>query len=461
MQNLNQINGIITKSPGKCLLCGGYLILNKKNNGVVINIDSFMKCESKLIPNKECMELNEIITLEIYSFYTQSLQKYHICYNNEKLFIKTDSEINKWIYYSVQMAFYLYFLEFPSFEVFQKCIGKIYKCYLSIKGDYRFYSYKEANQSAESGNIKTGLGSSSALISSICSNIIIFLSKIDTTNKNVESNNCIRSINDQRIKSLIVLSSLLANNLAQNKIGSGFDILSSILGSQIFHQYLHQLNFDAPLLINQNNKIRLDKFLDEYEKTYLSQIKFLSHNQLFTSQKFSFFISLISIESGSDTRIFVKKVTEYAKLKMKKELFDDPLFSKLTEINKCIISIFDSSTNELNIQNLKQLCIQYRKVIKEISHETEVEIEPKIFASLLDNLISKDSIIFAICPGAGGFDNIAVLGYGNTDTKRNKFDQQVQDCVDLYNKDIGIANNFKAYIIKANIVNNGTNYEII
>ena len=112
---------------------------------------------------------------------------------------------------------------------------------------------------------------------------------------------------------------------------------------------------------------------------------------------------------------------------MKKELFDDPLFSKLTEINKCIISIFDSSTNELNIQNLKQLCIQYRKVIKEISHETEVEIEPKIFASLLDNLISKDSIIFAICPGAGGFDNIAVLGYGNTDTKRNKFDQQVQD----------------------------------
>lgn len=461
MENLNKINGIITKSPGKCLLCGGYLILNKNNNGIVINIDSFMECESKLIPNKECMELNEIIVLEVYSFYTQSLQKYHICFDKEKLFIKTNSEINKWIYYSVQMAFYLYFLEFPSYEAIQNGIGKRYKYYLSIKGDYRFYSYKEVNKSAEYGNIKTGLGSSSALISSICSNIIIFLSIIDTNYKNIENKSCIRNINDQRIKNLIILSSLLANNLAQNKIGSGFDIISSILGSQIFHQYQHQLNFDTPLLINQNNKIKLNRFLDEYEKSYLSQIKFLSHYQIFNSHNFSIFVNLISIESGSDTRIFVKKVTEYAKLKMKNEIFDDSLFSKLNEINKSIISIFDDITNVLNLLNLKQLCIEYRKVIREISNETKVEIEPKILTNLLDNLISKDSIIFAICPGAGGFDNIVVLGYGNIETDRNKFDLQVQECVDLYNKDIGIINNFKAYIIKANIVNNGTNYEII
>ena len=42
--------------------------------------------------------------------------------------------------------------------------------------------------------------------------------------------------------------------------------------------------------------------------------------------KEKFQLGMISIECGSDTRIFVKKVTEYAKSKMTNEIFDDELF---------------------------------------------------------------------------------------------------------------------------------------
>ena len=37
---------IIAKSPGKSLLSGGYLILDKSKRGLVINIDTYISCES-------------------------------------------------------------------------------------------------------------------------------------------------------------------------------------------------------------------------------------------------------------------------------------------------------------------------------------------------------------------------------------------------------------------------------
>ena len=61
---INENIKIVTKSPGKCLICGCYLILNKNKKGVVINIDTYMesKCE---IENYEYRE-NEEFLIKIY-----------------------------------------------------------------------------------------------------------------------------------------------------------------------------------------------------------------------------------------------------------------------------------------------------------------------------------------------------------------------------------------------------------
>ena len=49
-----------------------------------------------------------------------------------------------------------------------------------IKSDYRFFSYSKENLSK---NIKTGLGSSSALISSLTSNLILLYKYLSTNKK--------------------------------------------------------------------------------------------------------------------------------------------------------------------------------------------------------------------------------------------------------------------------------------
>ena len=120
----------------------------------------------------------------------------------------------------------------------------------------------------------------------------------------------------------------------------------------------------------------------------------------------------ISIEIGSDTRIFVKKVLEYANKKKKEKLYDDELFSQLNEINEKIINIFLNFLNE-DYNSLKELCIKYRTILRKITEESKVDIEPKILTPLLDSLIKLEDIIYAICPGAGGYDSIIIMSKEN------------------------------------------------
>ncbi len=64
-----QESKIITKSPGKSLLSGGYLILDKSKRGLVINIDTYITCESYIIYKEKSKNSNNILILNITSEY--------------------------------------------------------------------------------------------------------------------------------------------------------------------------------------------------------------------------------------------------------------------------------------------------------------------------------------------------------------------------------------------------------
>ena len=132
---------------------------------------------------------------------------------------------------------------------------------------------------------------------------------------------------------------------------------------------------------------------------------------------------------------------------MQNELFDDELFSNLNLICEEIILIFQ---NKKNLNLLKENCIKYRKIIQEISKKSNVEIEPKILSSLLDELISKEEIFYSICPGAGGYDSIVVIGQNSN---KSNFINEVYKCVSNFNK---IHPNFQAYVIETKIAFHGS-----
>ena len=81
--NENQNNKIITKSPGKSLLSGGYLILDKTKRGLVLNIDAYIKCESEFIINANKKEKNYLY-FNIFSEYLNQYFYYSVFINFNK-----------------------------------------------------------------------------------------------------------------------------------------------------------------------------------------------------------------------------------------------------------------------------------------------------------------------------------------------------------------------------------------
>ena len=438
-------NSIIIKSPGKSLLSGGYLILDKSKRGLVINIDIYISCESYyLIKGKSNESEKNSLLFNIYSEYLNQNFNYIVSmdFNNDnelKIFEKNDKD-NKWIKNCIISSLLIYLSKNNNFIDLFNSNNKI-EINITIKSDYRFYSYSPDNISQK---IKTGLGSSSAFINSLTSNLILTYDKI--LNKKIYPKNIvIKNLVDNNIKAIILGSCLLSNNLSQNKIGSCFDIISSLFGSQIFIQTQQNIFLNSPFYLNEENKSKINNFIEYLKSEYIPNILFLNENNKYLKNKIYF----VSIEIGSDTRIFVKKVLEYANNKKKDKLFDDDLFSQLNALNEKIINLF---LNNSNIDNslIKELCIKYRIILRKISEESKVDIEPGILTPLLDNLIKLDDIIYAICPGAGGYDSIIIMAKDKIN--ESELFKNINDIIDDFNKkNIDNKLNIKANIIDVNI----------
>ena len=118
-------------------------------------------------------------------------------------------------------------------------------------------------------------------------------------------------------------------------------------------------------------KVEELKNTDEKSTTYLISA-FADTKAEVQSASFSDYKGLPSdataIEMGSDTRIFVKKVLEYANMIKKEKLYDDSLFSQLNEFNEKIINIFLNDINK-NSKTLKENCIKYREILRKITEE--------------------------------------------------------------------------------------------
>jgi phosphomevalonate kinase len=152
---------------------------------------------------------------------------------------------------------------------------------------------------------------------------------------------------------------------------------------------------------------------------------------------------------GSDTRIFVKKVLEYANIKKINKLYDDELFSNLNDINEQIINIFINNLNNKIL--LKELCKKYRNILRLISKESKVDIEPEILTPLLNSLIFNEKIIYSICPGAGGYDSIIIIGTDNIN--KEELNQEIKKIINEFN-DINKDKLIKANLLDVNISKN-------
>lgn len=129
------------------------------------------------------------------------------------------------------------------------------------------------------------------------------------------------------------------------QIGSGFDINSCLLGSHIFQR----TEFDTTIIrsdVNQVLTIEKEDILKYQNLLTTTQNYFNNLIRIpnsFFNQKLLYFI--VTIEKGTNTRNFVKKIMEYANKNKIEKLFDDKYFQELNYTNETLINfILNKST---------------------------------------------------------------------------------------------------------------------
>ncbi|KAJ3216641.1 phosphomevalonate kinase [Dinochytrium kinnereticum] len=269
---------------------------------------------------------------------------------------------------------------------------------------------------------KTGLGSSAAMITSLTAAI---LSYFEVTKLNVAEN-------FENDLAFVHNVAQFAHCLAQGKIGSGFDVSAAVYGGHSYRRF-------SPDALSE----LLQKTGDPLSDTTLSAADIVEKLQPAKATRWDsevgrfrlppgFKMMLADIDAGSNTPKLVSQVLKW------RATFPDEaraLWLDLHEKNKKCEDIFrslcaESETNpeeywkalanissqdkedssvRQKLEALQNTFQQVRHLLREMSTKANVPIEPAQQTLLLDACSKVPGVVMAGVPGAGGFDAIFVI----------------------------------------------------
>ncbi|CAD8088620.1 unnamed protein product [Paramecium sonneborni] len=190
-----------------------------------------------------------------------------------------------------------------------------------------------------------------------------------------------------------------ANMIAQQNKGSGFDISTAIYGSQLFSK-------------------KEFKPLDGLDKNYQ--------------------ILLIDLKQGQST---IKGINTIQKFLSENQKYKKHFLEKS---EKCVLELFDLlKQQQFSREKFLNINQEYRYLLRELGLLANYEIEPEISTEIINFSLTQPSTLWGICPGAGGYDAIAILCKNVTENEINKINEFAvskgfENSVHLFSIDKGI-----------------------
>jgi phosphomevalonate kinase len=355
--NLNQPEDcLIVSCPGKVLVAGGYLILFEEYFG--ISIATSCRFYTKIKKSKNNFT-------SVHSPQMNWIGEYQ--YKNDTLIQLNDTFSNQFVENS--LFYTLHYLKNKFGGEF-----KFHQLEIEVSGDEEFYS--------EEG--KRGLGSSASMVSSLCCGLLLFYHGIE-------------DLSSEENLNLANHLSQISHSKAQGKIGSGFDVSTSIFGSQIYQRY-------SPILIEGIMKNEMKDFTKIMEMKWNDQ----HENSLRIPVGYDIILGDVKEFKGSNTPSLVKNVLKW---KSENQEHSKEIFDKIFKL----IQKLRNSWNEKHFEETREIFQEIRKYLKQIGRESNVEIEPDQQTHFIEETLSiqgRYSILFTfssvLCgvPGAGGFDSL-------------------------------------------------------
>ncbi|KAJ5587549.1 Phosphomevalonate kinase eukaryotic [Penicillium hispanicum] len=242
---------------------------------------------------------------------------------------------------------------------------------------------------------KTGLGSSAALVTALVSSLVI--------HRTMQAHDL--SAGRDKLHNL----AQAAHCAAQGKVGSGFDVAAAVYGSCLYKRF-------SPAILESVGDVGTAGF----EKRLFAVVEDADPEHPWDTECVDFGMQLprgmqmvlCDVECGSQTPSMVKKVLEWRKENRKEA---DILWASLQNNNERLrqelkrLAQHPNANTDGEFSEIRSYIQRTRHHIRTMTRRTGVPIEPSVQTELLDSISEIEGVIGGVVPGAGGYDAIVLL----------------------------------------------------
>jgi phosphomevalonate kinase len=478
-------------APGKILLAGGYLVLESPNVGLVIAVDKRFYTTVEFVGGNlentgtasskadddsgnavptDSATLTDTLSITVKS--PQFRQEWRYLYKKTLFTLTADESFNTstndFVEKTLRVSL-LYLLsrihntdtDTDNSNAKNNTIINATELLVTIRADNDFYSlvphleerqldrsltsvqklplFLPATADADGKILKTGLGSSAALVTSLVAALCHAGTSHDIHNDDDDTSSTNKNI-------IIHNLAQICHCHAQGKVGSGFDVSSACHGSHVYQR------FPASILAN------LLTLLDENDVSLSADLRNLLLSTV-ESRTWTGGIAeplqlpgvlqvmLADVSGGSESPSMAKKVLAWRKEQQSAAAQSVPHWDDLVKINSSIVQLLqqvrdvsvseedkqtlirstadsweanaDSSSVEHLLFQIHQAFQESRRHLKAMGDAASVPIEPDQQSSLADATLALPGVVACLVPGAGGDDAVAGV-YINDDAVRQR-----------------------------------------
>ncbi|KAG0157734.1 hypothetical protein PDIDSM_4919 [Penicillium digitatum] len=414
-------------APGKVLLTGGYLVLDRGYTGTVFALDARIHVivqqlrrghrrgtsgsgpivGAEALANLGAEDQDEQDTIVVRSpQFVDAVWEYGVqrCGNGGgvKVIQKGDGPRNPFVETSLSYA-----LTYISYVADSKDFGSLS---VTIMADSDYYSETATSKGPASqgrgGRFvnfgvplfeahKTGLGSSAALVTALVSALVI--------HRTMQPEDL--GAGRDKLHNL----AQAAHCAAQGKVGSGFDVASAVYGSCLYRRFSPSILESLGDVGSAGFEERLFPIVEDSDPEHPWDTECVDFGmQLPRGMQ----LVLCDVDCGSQTPSMVKKVLEWRNNNRKEA---DILWGSLQNNNERLRQELKRQAQHPDANpggdftDIRTLIQRTRQHIRTLTRRTGVPIEPSVQTELLDSVSEVEGVIGGVVPGAGGYDAIALL----------------------------------------------------
>ncbi|CAK7231050.1 phosphomevalonate kinase [Sporothrix bragantina] len=398
-------------APGKVLLAGGYLVLDRAYTGLVFGLSARINVIAQTIETSPGVQLNEIVVNSPQFLEAQWTYGYHLADQDGGIQVtqlRTGTALHPNPFVETTLSYGLtYVTRLRGLSLSHT----IPSCRLTILADNDYYSQPDqlkttatASSSSRfarfpttlSGANKTGLGSSAALVTSLTAAILSHYLPAELFDLTTDAG-----------KETLHNLAQAAHCAAQGKVGSGFDVAAAVYGSCTYRRFSPsvlagipepgQPGFGAALqaviasrsgsgVANEGAAVGWDT---EIAKGSVALPTGMA-------------LRMCDVDCGSQTVSMVKKVLAW---RSSAPEASKTLWDTLQARNEALATALRYGKTD----TIPQLLTSIRELVRKMGTESGVPIEPESQTELLDALSQVDGVYGGVVPGAGGFDAVSLL----------------------------------------------------